>query len=130
VTWLEERRDTPFPPADAFDDAVLDLGIDEPEYEDDEDRAGDLASASAAAAQLRRVGFRDVAAHEAWVEHRWDPARYLEYKMYDERDLMAALPGNLRRRLREDAWRRLQELPADSFAWQTPIVYAKGVRPG
>ena len=44
VTWLD--RGEPFPPHEAFDEAVLDLDIDEPD-EPDEARAGDVASPGA-----------------------------------------------------------------------------------
>jgi ubiquinone/menaquinone biosynthesis C-methylase UbiE/predicted RNA binding protein YcfA (HicA-like mRNA interferase family) len=55
VTW-QAGRDA-FEPADEFDEAVYDLELEEPEYEE-EARAGDLRSPRTAARELRAAGFQ------------------------------------------------------------------------
>ncbi len=60
VTWLEGGPD--FAPAMEFDEAVIDLGIPEPEDDEEEERSGDFRSRRAAADELRRVGFERVSA--------------------------------------------------------------------
>ena len=127
VTWRDDR--TPFEPAEAFDEAVVETRVAEPD-EEPCGRAGDLASPAAAAAQLRRAGFRAVGAIAGELRHRWTPAGYLAFKLrYEEADLVEGLTAVERRRLEEAARRRLQALPREAFEWRTPIVYAWGRRP-
>ena len=63
VTWLD--RGEPFPPHEAFDEAVLDLDIDEPD-EPDEARAGDVASQGAAAARSSDASGSSESGHVTW----------------------------------------------------------------
>lgn len=129
VTWLDRDTREPFRPAKEFDEAVLDLQIEEPEWPP-EKLAGDVPSASAAAAQLRRSGFRDVVAREDVLEYDWSPEKYLEYKLaYDERTLVAELDEGQRDRLERGARERLARLPAAAFAWRPPVVFAAARRP-
>jgi ubiquinone/menaquinone biosynthesis C-methylase UbiE len=129
VTWLDRDSREPFRPHEQFDEAVLDLRIEEPEGPP-EQCAGDVPSATAAAAQLRRAGFREVIAREDRLEYDWTLETYLEYKLaYDERTLMAALDAGQRERLESSARERLAQLPADAFRWQPPIVFAAARRP-
>ena len=127
VTWLDEAR--PFAPDDVFDEAVLDLDVDEPD-EPDEDRTGDVPSPSAAAAELRRAGFRAAGGRRDTLEHRWSPAGYLDYKLaYDEVALVSSLDRSGRARLRALARERLDGLAADDFVWRAGVVVAWGQRP-
>ncbi len=127
VTWLD--RGEPFPPHEAFDEAVLDLDIDEPD-EPDEARAGDVASQGAAAAQLRRVGFERVGTRHVALQHAWTPEAYLAYKLeYDEWALMSSLSRGQRARLERIARRRLAALPPGDFVWTTEVVMAWGQVP-
>jgi SAM-dependent methyltransferase len=127
VTWLD--RGDPFPPHEAFDEAVLDLDVDEPD-EPDEERAGDLVSPGAAAAQLRRVGFEAVGARVETLRHAWTPEDYLAFKLeYDEWALMASLGRGDRARLERFARRRLAELSVDDFVWTADVVIAWGSAP-
>ncbi|MBA2557626.1 MAG: methyltransferase domain-containing protein [Chloroflexi bacterium] len=129
VTWID-RDSQPFPAGDEFDEAVLDLAIEEPDYPPEE-VAGDYASAGAAASQLRRAGFRDVSARELWLEYRWTLESYLDYKVnYGERALFRSLGEATADRLWRRARERLEVLPPDAFCWRTPVVYAFGSRPG
>lgn len=128
VTWLDESE--PFAPADEFDEAVLDLGVEEPEDEP-EDRAGDYASPDDAALELRRAGFEAVTAHRGRLEYRWDLDSFLAYKEhYDERGLFGDLRPNDRARLRVLARDRLARLHPEAFVWHAPVVYATARRPG
>ncbi|MDQ3879890.1 MAG: class I SAM-dependent methyltransferase [Chloroflexota bacterium] len=126
VTWVVDRA--PFPPADAFDDALDAFDIAEP-VGDGDTVSGDYASARAAVAQLRRVGFARVRAEAARLEHRWDVDSYLatQERLW-EAELMASLDPNVRERLLADARERLSRLDADAFRWHPPIVYVLGTR--
>lgn len=127
VTWLETAET--FSPEAAFDEAVEEVGIDEAPTETGP-RSGDVASPAAAAAQLRRAGFRSVRTRAAWLEYRWDAASYLEFvEAYDERDLFESLTEADRARLRAVAAAKFRALPAEAFVWRTPIVFAFGRRP-
>jgi SAM-dependent methyltransferase len=125
VTWID-REGNDFEPALEFDEAVLDLKVDEPA--DGGGRyAGDVASQTAAASQLRRAGFRNVVAREDELEYDWTRDTYLDYKLaYDETALMAALSGRQRQALERRARERLSRLPPAAFHWRPPIVYAAG----
>ncbi len=129
VTWLD--RGEPFAPSVEFDESVLDLGVEEPEWPDEEVRSGDLPSVRAAADETRRAGFRRVAAREATLAFDWDLASYLEFKIrYDEMALFQWLPDDDAHRLVDIAHRRLSALPPDAFRWRTPIVSVVAERPG
>lgn len=127
VTWQSDR--TVFRPDEEFDEAVLDLGIEEDEV-DEAPHAGDFVSAKAAASQLRRAGFRAVEAVGATLEHAWDLESFMEFKeRYDEPALFDSLDDDTANRLRERARERLATLPPDAFVWRTPVVFAWGRAP-
>jgi SAM-dependent methyltransferase len=128
VTWLD--RGEPFAPSVEFDESVLDLGVEEPEWPDEEVRSGDFPSVRAAADETRRAGFRRVAAREATLAFDWDLPSYLEFKIrYDEVALFQWLPDDDAHRLVDIAHRRLSALPPDAFRWRTPIVSVVAERP-
>lgn len=128
VTWIDRESRLPFRPMEEFDDAVLALEIDEPD-EVAEQHAGDVPSARAAAAQLRRAGFRNAVAREDELVYDWTADSYLEYKLaYDERALMGLLTADQRRRLAEDTGRRLARLSPADFEWRPPVVFATARR--
>ena len=128
VTWLE--RDEPFAPADAFDEAVLDLEIDE-EDEPEAFRAGDLPSAPAAIGQLRRAGFAAAGARLETLEYAWTAETYLEYKLgYDEYALVDTLSRPQRQRLAVFARKRFAALAPGDFTWRAGVVFAWGRRSG
>jgi SAM-dependent methyltransferase len=128
VTWIWAEED-PFPPGQAVDDVLDELGIQAPEDPDD-GASGDYESAEAAAAQLRRAGFREVSARQEWLEYRWSSESYLEYKLrYAERGVLSSLDRETEARANELARRRLTELDPDAFVWRSPVVYAFGRRP-
>lgn len=126
VTWLESDRR--FAPDDAFDEAVLDLDVDEPD-EPDPPRAGHVASPAAAAAQLRRASFAAAGARAEALEYAWTPQEYLAYKLeYDEHALVTSLGRLGRRRLARLARDRLASLTSADFRWRAEVVFAWGRR--
>ena len=128
VTWIAD--DTPFAPADAFDDVLAGFGIGDGDGDSEpETVSGDYASADSAAAQLRRAGFSEVTADTAWLEYRWDPSSYLacQVGMWDA-ELFTSLEDDLRTRVLDAAGRRLESLGAREFHWRAPVVYALGTR--
>jgi SAM-dependent methyltransferase len=125
VSWINTEDDD-FLPSVEFDEAVLDLRVDEPSEEGGR-YAGDFASARSAAAQLRRAGFHDVVAREDELEYDWTADSYLDYKLaYDETELVAMLTEAQRESLERGARKRLSALDAKDFGWRPPIVYAAG----
>ena len=129
VTWLDRDSRRPFRPMEEFDEAVLELGVEEPEYEE-EAHAGDVPSVRAAERELRGAGFRRVAAREEELVYDWTPEAYLEYKLaYDERSLISLLDEAQRRQLEEHARSRLTVLEPADFRWYAPVVFARGQRP-
>lgn len=126
VTWRAD--DEPFEPAAAFEDAADELGIQLPDPPGRDPRP--YASATAAAAELRRVGFRDVRAREEWLEHRFTPNSYLDIlEHWIEDDTFSTLDAPMRQRLRAATLRRLERLPADALVWRRPLVSVVGRRP-
>ncbi len=124
VTWLDEDDD--FLPGEEFDEAVVDMDIEEPDDpKDDEVVAGDFISPRAAAAQLRRAGFPSVSARYMWLEYRWSLESYLEYKRrYAEVALFARLDKAQGAALLRRARERLAALEPDAFTWRTRLVQA------
>lgn len=133
VTWLAD--DAPFAPDDPIDQALEEAGIGNLEDDDagagtEEDRSGDPVSAQAAAAQLRRAGFRGVSARADVLEHRWTRASFLRFvEEYDQADVFDDMDRQTRGRVRERAAVLLAALPTDAFVWRTPVVFVRGRRP-
>lgn len=125
VTWHAD--DPPFEPDDAFSDALDELQIVPPSDERD---IHPYTSASAAAAEFRRAGFREVRAWDAWLEHRFTPGSYLDLlEHWIDRDLFAGLDEETRPQLRARALERMSDLRADAFRWRRPLVRVVGTRP-
>jgi len=131
VTWVAD--DTPFAPDEPVDRALDEAGLldaDDGGLQPEEDRSGDVVSAAAAAAQMRRAGFRRVWAREAVLEHRWTAAGFLRFvEEYDQPDLFEEMDRATRRAVRQRAATLLTELPSEAFVWRTPVVYVIGTRP-
>ena len=63
-------------------------------------RSGDLPSVERAADELRRAGFRDVAADGSWLEHRFTVEGYVAFLAeFDEESLFEELEPAFRERL-------------------------------
>lgn len=127
VTWLDAEDG--FVPQSLFDELAdeesADAGV-EPEAQ----RSGDPVSAAAAAAQLRRAGFRRVGARADWLEYRWTARSYLDFlEHYDAADLFESLEPRSRARLRARTAAAFATLSPEAFAWRTPVVFAIAKRP-
>ncbi len=119
VTWIVDER--PFEPDDAFDRALDDLDLPDPPGNGVDPRP--YASVSAAAAEFRRAGFRDVRATAEALEHRFTPERYLDLvEHWWESERFAELDAATAARLRDTALRHLRDLPVGAFAWRAPLV--------
>ena len=126
VTWRADGE--PFEPEKAFEDAADELGIDLPSPPGRDPRP--YASPEAAAAELRRAGFRSVRARPEWLEHRFMPASYVDLlEHWIEEDVFAPLDAPMRRRLRGAVMERLERMEPGALVWRRPLVSVVGVRP-
>ncbi len=126
--WVAERDDIAFPPEDVFEDVIGDLGLVRPPR--DEQRAGDFASVRSAAAELRRAGFRGVAARPDVLDFHWTAESYATYKERSrELELFESVDPAARQRLADELRGRLARLPQDAFRFQPPIVTIIARRP-
>lgn len=124
VTWLADR--TVFAPDRVFDTLLDEFGFEE---EAGDDRHGDLPSVATAAAELRRAGFRAVAADPAVLEHAFTPDGYLSFLTeFDETTLFEDMARSEKRRFLRELRERLMALPAEDLVFRAPIVYATGRR--
>ncbi len=131
LTWAPEP--TPWAPETAFQTALAEtlasMGRSAP-VTGDGPRAGPMASALAARAELRAAGLTDVDAWEPTLHHpfgraearamfvEYDRAADLEALAPAERvSVLAAFPAALAR------------MPDAAFPWDAPLVAARGVRP-
>jgi ubiquinone/menaquinone biosynthesis C-methylase UbiE len=118
VTWQAEGD--PFEPDEAFMDAVDELQIDAPPIEGG---SRPYMSAAAAAAEIRRQGFAQVAARTEWLEHRYTAQSYLgTLEHWIEPELFGNLGWVRRRELRREALRHMRRLPPEAFLWRRPLV--------
>ena len=129
VTWLAGQPDERFAPDEAFEAALDDLDVGD-DLDEEEPRSGDFASPEAAAAQLRRAGFRDVRAEVVELVHAYDPATYVDFlEQYAESETFEDLEPELQRRLRDRTTVRLARLRPEAFVWRVPVVELGGRRP-
>ena len=121
VTWLDRGDD--YAPAFEFDEAVLDLEIDEGEPEGEDIRAGDFRSASGAAKELRAAGFKRVAARPERLSFAWTPDDYLAFKQaYEEDQLFASLDVPTSDALIARARERWATLTEADWTWRAELV--------
>ena len=130
LTWMDDEVD--FRPSLEFDEAVVDLGIPEPEVDEEEDVAGDFKTVAAAADELAVAGFVEVEAQMEILEYHWTAESYLDFKQYyDEAWLFELLAGTPHaERLTALVRARYAALPPDAFIWRTPLVSVVARRPG
>jgi ubiquinone/menaquinone biosynthesis C-methylase UbiE len=125
VTW--QLDDPPFEPGDLFGDVLEDLQITSPS--DDRD-IRPYTSASAASAELRRAGFTQTRARDAWLEHRFTGESYLDLlEHWIDRELFAGLDAETRAQLRAETLRRFARLRPRAFLWRRRLVRAVGRKP-
>ncbi|HEX7171485.1 MAG TPA: methyltransferase domain-containing protein [Candidatus Limnocylindria bacterium] len=126
LTWRADEG--PFEPEDAFDDALDALRITPPKPKTGVGHS--YPSATGAAAELRRAGFRSVRAREEWLEHRFTPRSYLDVaEHWTEDETFATLGEPMRRRLRAEVLRRLERLDPERLVWRRPLISVVGWRP-
>lgn len=124
VAWLQ--GETRLAADDAWDAALGAVGIDARGAWGGHD---DVASPSAAVAQLRHAGLSGVRAREDRLVHQFAPEGYLAFlTRFDDGDLVAGLDPATREALEADALARLRRLPPEGLCLSVPIVYASGVR--
>lgn len=122
VAW--QRTDRPYAPDGVVNDILDRYGFDPPEPDG---RNGDLASPRAAAAGMRRGGYREVRAWTDEVAHRWTSREYLAFfTEYDEQSLFADLEPGERTEIEAEMLAALERLTADELTLRLPIVYAMG----
>lgn len=128
VTWLAE--DSMLTVDEAFDDAVYELELDEPDAGFRMAKAGDFESVETATAELRTAGFEAVDARPDELVHAWTPESFLAFKRgYDEKELFDSLSVADRVRLADAVRRRYAELPDSAFVLRAPLVSVVASRP-
>jgi SAM-dependent methyltransferase len=128
VSWRADRQR--FEPDEAWERALDVVDAPDGPAEAEDARSGDIPSASAAAAQLRRVGFRSVRASETLLEQAWTRRSYLAFiERYDEIDYLESLEAHVRQRLHDAARQEMARLRPEAFVWRTPVIVAIGQRP-
>ena len=128
VTWIAD--DTLTEADDAFDEAVVDLGIEERDPEERAPAAGDFESVEQAGRELGDAGFSDIALAPDTIVHRWTRDGYLAFKEgWDERELFESLGRSQRAHLIARVRERWASLPDTAFEFRAPLVSALARRP-
>lgn len=123
--WLTESE--PFAPAAELEAALADAGVTRPPRL--EIRSGHYRSAAAAAAELRRAGFRRVAPRAETLDHTWTREGFAAYRETTrDRELFDGLEPSVRERALSVLERRLRALTADQLVYRPPIVSLVGRR--
>ncbi len=129
VGWLAD--DVLMAPDVAFDEAVGDLGLLDPETPDPVPPAGDFIALDAVADELAAAGFVDTEVGAEELTATWTRGDYLDFKVgFDEWDLFASLSARDADRLRERALASWESLPDDAFSLRAPLAVAVARRPG
>lgn len=124
VTWLVDR--TAFAPDRVFDRLLAEFGYDD---EPGDSRCGDVPSVPTGAAELRRAGFRDVAAAAGRLEHAFTVESYMAFLVeFDEETLFDEMGRSERRRFLARLREGLMALSPDELVFRAAIVYATGRR--
>jgi SAM-dependent methyltransferase len=124
VRWL--RGGEPMAADTVYDDALVAAGL---EPRDPGGGHADPASPAAAAAQLRRAGFRGATARATHLEHAFTPEGFVGFMTrFDDEDLFRTMQPAERAALEADLLRRLRALPGEGLRLVMPIVYASGRR--
>ena len=122
-----QRAEGVYEPDRIANEVLDDAGFDPP---DDGGANGDIPTPEAAAAGMRRAGFREVTAHAAEMAHAWDAAGYLAFfTQFDEESLFADLDAeervDIERRIRSG----LDRLTPEQLTLRLPVIYATGRAP-
>jgi ubiquinone/menaquinone biosynthesis C-methylase UbiE len=128
VTWVvgDELTDADI----EFDEAVIELGIEERDPDERSPSAGDFEDLEQARGELDEAGFVDVELEPDAIVHRWSPGDYLAFKQaWDERELFESLGRSQRDHLVARVRERWASLPSDAFEFRAPLVSALARRP-
>ena len=124
VTWLQDR--TPFAPDRVFDALLAEFGFEDGPGDE---RTGDVPSVAAAIGELRRAGFRDVAAEGTVLAHAFTVDGYISFLVeFDEETTFAEMARRERHRFLARLREGLMALSPDELVFRAPIVYATGRR--
>jgi SAM-dependent methyltransferase len=128
VTWLADEL--ALAPDLEFDEAVYDLGLDDPGVDAEVPPPDDIADPATLRAEMETAGFTDVDAQPDGLEFGWTREEYLDFKAsYDEWDLFESLSSGDRSRLRERLAERWAALPDEAFTLRAPLVAATARQP-
>ncbi len=123
-----QTSDQPYEPDRIANDELDRAGFDPPEGGG---RPGDIASAEAAAAGMRKAGFREVRASVTELAHHWDAAGYFAFfTQFDEESLFADLEVDERLDIERRIRRRLERLTPEQLTLRMPVIYVSGRAPG
>jgi SAM-dependent methyltransferase len=126
LTWQLDEE--PFEPDELVGDTLDELRIVVPDAGPDGTRP--YASPSSAAAELRRIGFRDVDATRVWLDHQYTPQSFLDVvEHWTDDDVFATLTEPVRAELRSRILQRLHRLRPSDLRWRRPLVSVVGRRP-
>jgi SAM-dependent methyltransferase len=126
LTW--HLDDEPFEPDELVGDVLDELEIVVPDAGPDGTRP--YASPTSAAAELRRIGFRDVHATREWLDHQFTPQSFLDVvEHWTDDDIFATLTEPVRAELRARILQRLHRLRPSDLRWRRPLVSVVGRRP-
>lgn len=129
VTWIAEELT--LTADDAFNEVLVELGLDEPGAGFRPSRSTDYERVEEAAKELSTAGFGRVEAGADTLEFSWSREAYLEFKTeYDEHDLFRSLLKPDRARLRDAVAARWANLHDDAFTISGQLVWALGRCPG
>jgi SAM-dependent methyltransferase len=127
LTW--QADDGPFEPDEVAWSLMDELDV--PVSQGGDDRP--YTSPAAAAAELRRAGFREVRATTAWLEHRFSPRSFADVvEHWSEEDALDSLDPDRRRafsRRFRDRLERLARTNPEAFMWRRPLVSVVARRP-
>lgn len=125
ITWM--ATEAAYPPGDAFDRALADVGVTRPPPTDFQ---RPLGSPSAAARELRRAGFVNARGQLDWIRLQFTPRSYLALvERHSDLELFRSLAEDTRVALRAAALDHLAALGPDGLDVKRPLVVALGVRP-
>lgn len=131
VVWAKEAK--PWAAEAAFDvamaEALARAGMAAPPPTGGS-RAGPIASACAARAELRAARFADVEAWEPRLRYPFGRAQTRAlFVEYDRAADLDELPPTVRARVLAAFDAELSRLPDGAFAWDAPLVAARAIRP-
>jgi ubiquinone/menaquinone biosynthesis C-methylase UbiE len=124
VSWVADDRS--FEPDAIFDDLLDEIGVGAREPDG---RSGDFHSVERAGHELRRAGFREVAASGGTLTHRFTVDGFISFMVeFDEETLMAELEPGDRSWLLDELRSRLAGLSDAAMTMHFPIVFASARR--